>query len=54
VEGIRLDQHSLEIQLPEQLPEHGPLVVRASGVAGAYLIVAEQQSVIHRGVDPRS
>jgi hypothetical protein len=30
VEGIRLDQHPFEIQLPEQLPEHRPLVVLTS------------------------
>lgn len=30
---IRLDQHALEIQLAEQLPQHRPLVVVAGGVA---------------------
>jgi hypothetical protein len=34
VQGIRLDQHALKIQLAEQLLEHGPLVVLAGGVAG--------------------
>ncbi len=34
MERVRLDQHALEIQLAEQLPEHRPLVVFAGGVAG--------------------
>ena len=34
MERIRLDQHTLEIQLAEQLPQHRPLVVFAGGVAG--------------------
>ena len=34
MERVRLDQHALEIQLTEQLPQHRPLVVIAGGVAG--------------------
>ena len=34
MQGIRLDQHALKIQLAKQLFEYGPLVVLASGVAG--------------------
>jgi hypothetical protein len=34
MEGIRLDQHTLEIQLAEQLPEHRPLMVFSGGVTG--------------------
>jgi hypothetical protein len=34
VKGIRLDQHTVQIQLAEQLLEHRPLVIRARGVAG--------------------
>jgi hypothetical protein len=34
MERIRLDEHTLEIQLAEQLPQHRPLVVCAGGVAG--------------------
>ena len=34
MQGIRLDQHALQIQLPKQLPEHRPLVVLAGGAAG--------------------
>jgi hypothetical protein len=32
MQGIRLDQHTLQIQLTEQLLEHCPLVVLAGGV----------------------
>ena len=34
MERIRLDQHTLEIQLAEQPPQHRPLVVFAGGIAG--------------------
>ncbi len=34
LERIRLDQHTVEIQLTEQLPQHRPLVVLHGGVAG--------------------
>ncbi len=34
MERIGLDEHTLEIQLAEQLPQHRPLVVFAGGVAG--------------------
>ena len=34
MERIRLDEHTLEIELPKQLLEHRTLVVFASGVAG--------------------
>ena len=34
MERIRLDEHALEIQIAEQLPQHRPLVIFASGVAG--------------------
>jgi hypothetical protein len=30
MQGIRLNEYALEIQLAEQLPEHRPLVVFAS------------------------
>jgi hypothetical protein len=32
--GIRLDQHTLQIQLPEELLEYSPLMVFARGIAG--------------------
>ena len=31
---VGLDHHTLEIQLAEELPQHGPLMVFAGGVAG--------------------
>ena len=31
---VRLDQHALQIQLAKELPQHRPLVVLTSGVAG--------------------
>jgi hypothetical protein len=34
VQGIRLDQYALTIQFPQQLLEHGTLVILACGVAG--------------------
>ena len=34
MEGIRLDQHTLKVELTEQLFEHRPLMVFAGGVAG--------------------
>ncbi len=34
MERVRLDQHAAQIQLAEQLPQHRPLVIFASGVAG--------------------
>ena len=34
MERVRLDQHALQIQFAEQLPQHCPLVVLAGGVAG--------------------
>ena len=34
MECVRLDEHTLEIQLAEQLPQHRPLVVFSGGVAG--------------------
>ena len=33
MERVRLDQHALQIQLAEQLPQHCPLMVFASGIA---------------------
>ncbi len=33
MERVRLDEHTLEIQLAKQLPQHRPLVVFAGGVA---------------------
>ena len=38
VQGIRLDQHPFQIQLAEELPQHGPLMVFVGGVAG--LVIA--------------
>jgi hypothetical protein len=34
MQGICLDQHALQIQLPKQLPEHRPLVIFSGGIAG--------------------
>ena len=34
MERVRLDQHTLEIQLVKELPQHRPLVVLTGGVAG--------------------
>jgi len=34
VQGICLNQHSIQIQLTEKLPLHRPFVVFAGGVAG--------------------
>jgi hypothetical protein len=34
MEGIRLDQHTVKIQLSEELPQHLSLLVFADGVAG--------------------
>jgi len=34
MERVRLDEYALKIQLAEQLPQHRPLVIVASGVAG--------------------
>ncbi len=34
MQGIRLDQHTLQIQLAEELLEHSPLMVFARGIAG--------------------
>jgi hypothetical protein len=34
MQGIRLDENALEIQLAEQLPKFRPLMVFAGGVAG--------------------
>ena len=34
MECVRLDQHTLEIQFAEQLPQHRSLVFFAGGVAG--------------------
>jgi hypothetical protein len=34
MQGIRLYQHALQIQLAEEVPQHGPLMVLAGGVAG--------------------
>ena len=34
MQGIRLDQYALTIQFPQQLLEHGTLVILACGVAG--------------------
>jgi hypothetical protein len=39
MQGIRLDQNALEIQLSEELFEHRPLVVFAGGVAGLAVAV---------------
>jgi len=33
MQGIRLDQHALQIQLAKELPQHRPLVVPTGGVA---------------------
>ena len=32
VQGIRLDQHTLQLQLPKQLPQHCLLIVLAGGM----------------------
>lgn len=34
MERVRLDQHALQIQFTEQLPQQSPLMVFAGGVAG--------------------
>ncbi|WP_255095321.1 hypothetical protein [Synechococcus sp. J7-Johnson] len=34
MERIRLNQHAVKIQLPEQLPQQRTLMVLAGGVAG--------------------
>jgi|LakMenEpi03Aug12_release.lakeMendotaPanAssembly.Ray.scaffolds.fasta_scaffold6654114_1 hypothetical protein len=34
MEGIRLDEHALKIQLAKQLFEYRPLVLLSGGVAG--------------------
>jgi hypothetical protein len=34
MERVRLDQHTLKIQLAKELPQYRPLVVLTSGVAG--------------------
>ncbi len=34
MQGIRLDQHTLQIQLAKELPQHHLLVVLTGGVAG--------------------
>ena len=34
MERIRLDKHALKVELPEQLLEHGALVILSSGVTG--------------------
>ena len=34
MQGIRLDQHALKIQLAKQLFEYGPLGVLCGGVSG--------------------
>jgi len=34
MERVRLDQHALQIHLAKELPQHRPLVVLTSGVAG--------------------
>ena len=34
MESIRLDEHTLEIQLAEELAQHCPLMVAGCGVAG--------------------
>ena len=34
MECVRLDQHTLEMQLTEELPQHRSRVVFAGGVAG--------------------
>ncbi|MCS5697519.1 hypothetical protein NZK32_00460 [Cyanobium sp. FGCU-52] len=47
MEGIRLDQHTLEIQLAEQLPEHRLLMVFSGGVTG----LADRHA---QGVVPRN
>jgi hypothetical protein len=39
MERVCLDQHALEIQLAEQLPQHRPLVVAAGGVASLAVAV---------------
>ena len=39
MQGIRLNEYALEIQLAEQLPEHRPLVVFSSGVTSLAVAV---------------
>ena len=34
MQGIRLDQHALKIQLAKELPQHRSLVVLTGGLAG--------------------
>jgi len=34
MERVRLEQHALQIHLAKELPQHLPLVVLTSGVAG--------------------
>ena len=34
MERIRLDQHALKVELPQQLLEHGTLMIFSCGVAG--------------------
>ena len=48
VQGIRLDQHPFQIQLAEELPQHGPLMVFVGGVAGLVIATpkAAEYSVI--------
>jgi len=39
MQGIRLDHYAAQIQFAEELPEHRPLVVLASGIASLTVAV---------------
>ena len=45
MERVRLDQHALQIQLTEQQPQHGPLLVFTGGVAGLADVYAQCSGV---------
>jgi hypothetical protein len=53
MECVSLDQHAIEIQLAEQLPQHRPFVVFAGGVAGLTVAVRLLRSSTPRPV-PRN
>jgi hypothetical protein len=44
----RLDQHSVQIQLAEQLPQHRPCMVFAGGVAGLAVAIRLRRSSLLR------
>jgi hypothetical protein len=50
MERVRLDEHTAQIQLAEQLPQHRPIVVFAGGPAGlAVALRLLRSSWPHRG-----